>query len=437
MQHVAQPDGTPAALALLNRGADPWLIASSTYASILACKDMLHPTTVAGNHLSVQQSSVVGLVGQYFIVTDPAVLRAMEGGAYLDAAALSSLVAFLESLGIDFVGQDYTCPQDLWAAVQAGGYDEYLSTLRSSAPHISVHPDALLTLAKLHATEPAYGPAASRRLSEPARQVSYAMLAQPIGGPNNAYRLTHLSAYSYYSGPKCLSQARDSPSGVAVRLMQICLARGQALDVSVSSYDISLPGLTARKAAEIFRRATDDQGWLIITYGTFEDTPDRGQADYEQRLSEFTATMMLNLPSSPECFRYALGKYYFRLAGPLQALHELLQPAPRNGTEALTLIDQLHSACHGATVGGTASTAPSPPGSKLALSRLCNLIRPHLGAADADQELVTSSLPRTACGSSGPGCARTPAGLALAFSTGPRRASRLLPSPLLTFSPSA
>ena len=46
------------------------------------------------------------------------------------------------------------------------------------------------------------------------------MLAQPIGGPNNAYRLTHLGAYSYYSGPKCLSQARDSPSGVAVRLLQ-------------------------------------------------------------------------------------------------------------------------------------------------------------------------------------------------------------------------
>ena len=223
MQHVAQPDGTPAALAMLNRGADPWLIASSTYAFILACKDMLHPTTVAGNHLSVQQSSVVGLIGQYFIVTDPAVLRAMEGGAYLDAAALSSLVAFLESLGIDFVGQDYTCSQDLWAAVQAGGYDEYLSTLRSSAPHSGVHPGALLTLAKLHATEPAYGPAASRRLSEPARHVSYAMLAQPIGGPNNAYRLTHLGAYSYYSGPKCLSQARDSPSGVAVRLLQICL----------------------------------------------------------------------------------------------------------------------------------------------------------------------------------------------------------------------
>ena len=59
---------------------------------------MLHPTPVAGNHLSVQHSSVVGLIGQFFIVTDPAVLHAMEGGAYLDAAALTSLVAFLVSL---------------------------------------------------------------------------------------------------------------------------------------------------------------------------------------------------------------------------------------------------------------------------------------------------------------------------------------------------
>ena len=75
------------------------------------------------------------------------------------------------------------------------------------------------------------------------------MLAQHIGGPNDAYRLTHLGAYSYYSGPKCLSQARDSPSGVAVRLLQICLSRGQALGVSGSSYDTSLPGLTAQKAA--------------------------------------------------------------------------------------------------------------------------------------------------------------------------------------------
>ena len=94
-----------------------------------------------------------------------------------------------------------------------------------------------------------------------------------------------------------------------------------------------------------------------------------GLTDYEQRLSEFTATMMLNLPSSPECFRYALGKYYFRLAGPLQALHKLLQPAPKTGTEALGLIDLLHSVCFGSTVGGTASTARTPPGSKLALSR--------------------------------------------------------------------
>ena len=98
MQHVAQPAGTPAALAVLNRGEDLLLIAHITYAFFIACKAMLHPKPIAGNHLSVQHSSVVGLIGQFFIVTDPAVLHAMEGGAYLDAAALTSLVAFLVSL---------------------------------------------------------------------------------------------------------------------------------------------------------------------------------------------------------------------------------------------------------------------------------------------------------------------------------------------------
>ena len=145
-------------------------------------------------------------------------------------------------------------------------------------------------------------------------------------------------------------------------------ARHSACRALRTWYDISLPGLTALKAAEIFWRATDDKGWLIITYGT-PGPANGGQADYEQRLAEFTATIMLNLPSSPECFRYALGKYYFRLDGPLQALHKLLQPAPKTGTEALGLIDLLHSVCFGSTVGGTASTARTPPGSKLALSR--------------------------------------------------------------------
>ena len=114
---------------------------------------MLHPTPVAGNHLSVQHSSVVGLIGQFFIVTDPAVLHAMEGGAYLDAAALTSLVAFLVSLGTDLRGQVYTSPQDLW---RVGRHPRrwlrrirYLSNLRSGAPHNTVHPDALLTLARI------------------------------------------------------------------------------------------------------------------------------------------------------------------------------------------------------------------------------------------------------------------------------------------------
>ena len=71
MQHVAQPAGTPAALAVLNRGEDLLLIAHITYAFFIACKAMLHPKPIAGNHLYVQHSSVVGLIGQFFIVTVP------------------------------------------------------------------------------------------------------------------------------------------------------------------------------------------------------------------------------------------------------------------------------------------------------------------------------------------------------------------------------
>ena len=97
--------GSPARDRLgVNRGEDPLLIAHIAYAFFIACKAMLHPKPIAGNHLSVQHSSVVGLIGQFFIVTDPAVLHAMESGAYLDAAALTSLkVAFLVSLGTDLL----------------------------------------------------------------------------------------------------------------------------------------------------------------------------------------------------------------------------------------------------------------------------------------------------------------------------------------------
>ena len=41
MQHVAQPNGTPTALAVLNRGEDPLLIAHSSYAFFIACKATL------------------------------------------------------------------------------------------------------------------------------------------------------------------------------------------------------------------------------------------------------------------------------------------------------------------------------------------------------------------------------------------------------------
>ena len=94
-----------------------------------------------------------------------------------------------------------------------------------------------MTLPKLYATEPFIGTQAARRLTEPVRQVSYEMLSRRIGGPNDACGLEHYGVYSYYeyTGPKSLSQDRDSHHGVAVHLMQSCLSRGEALGVPSST----------------------------------------------------------------------------------------------------------------------------------------------------------------------------------------------------------
>ena len=139
MYHVAQPAGTPAAQILINRGDDPLLIATNADTFINACKKMLHPLSIVGNKLSVHQSSVLGLIGQFFIVLDPAVLHGMVAGAQPIAAALASLVAFLISIGVDFTGQAYASPQE-WAAIYDGGYNEFLEYLQTDASLNNVHP---------------------------------------------------------------------------------------------------------------------------------------------------------------------------------------------------------------------------------------------------------------------------------------------------------
>ena len=142
MQHVAQPVRTPAAQAVLNRGGDPLLVASNTYAFYVACngscKDLLHPRTIVGNNLAAQQPSVVGLIGRFLIVIDPAVLHAMDAGAQMMPAALASLVAFLVFIGVDFAGQVFASPQELWAAIYDRGYTEVLGYLQSDASHNNV-----------------------------------------------------------------------------------------------------------------------------------------------------------------------------------------------------------------------------------------------------------------------------------------------------------
>ena len=121
---------------------------------------------------------------------------------------------------------------------------------------------------------------------------------------------------------------------------------------------------------QIFRRATGEVDWLIMTYDSSAASAGGG-IDYEERLNEYSASLMLSLPTSSESFRYALGTYYSRLSGPLQALHKLLQPAAATGVESLALVDLLSAECHCGTSGGAASTAPTPPGSKSAHSRDC------------------------------------------------------------------
>ena len=57
MQYAAQPAGTTAAQALVNRGPDPELIAPNAYAFFKSLRLLLHPQPRAGNNLGVLQSS--------------------------------------------------------------------------------------------------------------------------------------------------------------------------------------------------------------------------------------------------------------------------------------------------------------------------------------------------------------------------------------------
>ena len=76
MNHVAQPAGTPPAVALTNRGADPEFIASNAHPFILACRTLLRPRAVPGNNVAVRASTVAGLLGRYFLVTSSPCARA-------------------------------------------------------------------------------------------------------------------------------------------------------------------------------------------------------------------------------------------------------------------------------------------------------------------------------------------------------------------------
>ena len=103
---------------------------------------------------------------------DPAIARSAEE-ATVHFPEAPGMISFLISIGVDFTGQDYANPQELWTAIYDGGYTEFLEYLRSDASLNNVHPDAELTLPKLYATEGFVGTQAARRQSEPVRQVTY------------------------------------------------------------------------------------------------------------------------------------------------------------------------------------------------------------------------------------------------------------------------
>ena len=85
MQYAAQPAGTTAAQALVNRGADPELLAPNNYAFFKSLRLLLKPQPRAGNMSAVLQSSVVAIIGRFFIVVDAAVLATPDNAALIDA----------------------------------------------------------------------------------------------------------------------------------------------------------------------------------------------------------------------------------------------------------------------------------------------------------------------------------------------------------------
>ena len=111
MQYAAQPAGTTAAQALVNRGPDPELIAPNNYAFFKSLRLLLHPQPRAGNNKAVLQSSVVSVIGKYFIVTDPFVLGTPDRSALITDAALASLVAYIGA---------HSVLADLFAGADAG-----------------------------------------------------------------------------------------------------------------------------------------------------------------------------------------------------------------------------------------------------------------------------------------------------------------------------
>ena len=74
MNYAAQPVGTTDDQARTNRGADPDLIAASTYPFFLATQTLVTHRPIVGNRLASPNSVITSLIGGFFISDDAAFL---------------------------------------------------------------------------------------------------------------------------------------------------------------------------------------------------------------------------------------------------------------------------------------------------------------------------------------------------------------------------
>ena len=147
----------------------------------------------------------------------------MEAGQQISDAALASLVNFFAAAGASFAGESFSTPQQLWAYLHTSVYGEFIDYLQSDeSDGNAISPDAILTLAKLTATEQAGGNQATRRRTEHIRRVNY---CPPVRARLQARLATLREAV-----PARRVMAHAMSSGVVSSRGKRCIAGGSRLE---------------------------------------------------------------------------------------------------------------------------------------------------------------------------------------------------------------